>query len=104
MTNEGTVSRYKAKWVAKSFEQREGIDYKETFSPVAKSCSTRILFTLAAFYNWFIEHLNAVTAYLNLNIDVLLYFELPNGYREAGKVALIKKYYLWVEAICSQVE
>ncbi len=58
---------------------------------MVKSCSTRILFALAAFYNWFIEHLDAVAAYLNSNIDVLLYVELPNGYREAGKVALLRK-------------
>ena len=91
MSNEGTVSRYKARWVAKGFEQRERIDYEETFFLVVKSCSTRILFTLAAFYNWFIEHLDAVTAYLNSNLDVLLYVELLNGYLEAGKVALLRK-------------
>ncbi len=91
MSNDGTFSRYKARWVAKGFEQREGIDYKETFFLVVKSCSTRILFALAAFYNWFIEHLDAVTAYLNSNLDVLLYVELLNGYWEAGKVALLRK-------------
>ena len=72
MSNEGTVRRYKARWIANSFEQRERIDYKETFFSMVKSCSTRILFALAAFYNWFIEHLDAVTAYLNSNIAFLI--------------------------------
>ena len=91
MSNKGTISRYKARWVAKGFEQREGIDYAETFSPVAKSCSIRILFALAAYYGWYIEHLDAVTAYLNSDIDVLLYVELPDGYKEPGKAALLRK-------------
>lgn len=90
-SNEGTISRYKARWVAKGFEQREGIDYEETFSPVAKSCSIRILFALAAYYGWFIEHLDAVTAYLNSNIDVLLYVELPDEYKQADRAALLRK-------------
>ena len=90
-SNEGTISRYKARWVAKGFEQREGIDYEETFSPVAKSCSIRILFALAAYYGWFIEHLDAVTAYLNSDIDVLLYVELPDGYKQADRAALLRK-------------
>ena len=90
-SNEGTVSRYKARWVAKGFEQREGIDYAETFSPVAKSCSVRILFALAAYYGWFIEHLDMVTVYLNSDIDVLLYFKLPNGYKDQGKAVLLRK-------------
>lgn len=35
----GIISKYKARWIAKGFEQQEGIDYEETFSPVVKSCN-----------------------------------------------------------------
>ena len=71
---------------------------------MVKSCSIRIIFALTAFYNWFIKHLDSVTAYLNSNIDVLVCFELPNSYQEAGKVVLLRKTILWLEAIYLLVE
>ena len=91
MSNKGTISRYKARWVAKGFEQQESIDYAKTFSLVVKSCSMRILFILAAYYAWYIEHFDAVTASLNSDINVLLYVELPDGYKKLGKAALLRK-------------
>ena len=91
MSNKGTISRYKIRQVAKGFEQREDIDYAKTFSFVAKSFSIKILFALAAYYGQYIEHLDAVTIYLNFDIDVLLYIELPDGYKDPGKIALLRK-------------
>ena len=49
---EGNVITYKARLVAKGFTQRYGIDYKETFSPVAMSKSIRILLAIAAYYDY----------------------------------------------------
>ena len=60
-------------------------------SSVTKSCSVRILFALIAYYGWFIEYLDVITAYLNSDIDVLLYLELSDGYKDSGKAALLRK-------------
>ena len=91
MSNKGTISRYKARWVAIKFKQQENIDYAKTFSLVAKSCNIRILFVLAAYYSWYIKHLNAVIAYINSDIDVLLYVKLLDRYKESEKAELLRK-------------
>ena len=49
--SKGNVERYKARLVAKGFTQKEGIDYKETFSPVSSKDSFRIIMTLVAYFD-----------------------------------------------------
>lgn len=91
ISSNGTISRYNAKWVAKGYEPQKDIDNAETFSPVIKSCNITISFALAAYHGWFIEDLDTVTAYLNENIDVLLYLEWPDGYKQPGIATLLRK-------------
>ncbi len=61
----GKMSCHKARSFAKSFEQRESINFEETFFSVIKSCIMRTLLALAAFSNLGIEQIDTVTDYLN---------------------------------------
>ena len=60
---------YKARLVAKGFRQVHGIDYDETFSPVAMLKSIRILLAVAAYYDYEIWQMDVKTAFLNGNIE-----------------------------------
>lgn len=91
MSNNGTISRYKARWIVKRYEKQKGIYYTKIFSPVAKSYSISILFALVAYYGWFIKNFDAVITYFNSNIDVLLYVKLLNGYKQPSMVTLLRK-------------
>jgi len=62
-------TRYKARLVIKGYEQKAGIDYDETYAPVSKLATFRLLLALAAQYGWNVDHMDVVTAFLNLKID-----------------------------------
>ena len=66
---DGNVTVYKARLVAKGFRQVHGIDYDETFSPVAMLKSIRILLAVAAYYDYEIWQMDVKTAFLNGNIE-----------------------------------
>lgn len=77
---DGSVSKYKARYVAKGYSQVEGIDFFETFSPTGKPASFRVFVAMAAHNGWDIEQMDAVSAFLNCQCEEELYLELPDGY------------------------
>ena len=62
-------TRYKARLVGKGFQQIEGEDYDRTFAPVARLDTFRLLIALAAKFDWDIDQLDVVTAFLNGTLD-----------------------------------
>lgn len=73
----GQPDRYKARWVARGFEQEYGVDFKETFASVVKPMSYRVLFAIACALNWQIDQMDVKTAFLYGKIDAEVYVELP---------------------------
>ena len=71
--------RYKARLVIRGFEKQAGIDYNETFAPVAKLQSLHMMLTLAAIHDWEIDQIDVVTTFLNPKVDGHVYMALLQG-------------------------
>src|SRR3954471_22697304 len=74
------VTVYKARLVAKGFRQIQGVNYDETFSPVAMLKSVRIMLAIAAYFDYEIWQMDVKTAFLNGNIEEELYIIQPEGF------------------------
>ena len=86
---DGNITVYKARLVAKGFRQIQGIDYGETFSPVAMLKSVRILLVIAAYFDYEIWQMDVKTAFLNGKLTEDVYMTQPEGFDDpasAGKV------------------
>ena len=82
----GKVQRYKARLVAKGYNQEYGVDYGETFAPVLKYKSLRIILALAAIHNLELQQLDIKTAFLNAEVKENIYVELPEGINIKDKI------------------
>lgn len=71
--------RYRARLVAKGFTQIKGMDYNETFSPVLRYSTLRLLFALSVQLDLKMNHLDVPTAFLNGNIDECVFMEIPEN-------------------------
>lgn len=75
-----SVDKYRARWVARGFSQRPGLDYDDTYAPVASYSSMRLIVGLAARHQWSLEQTDIPVAYLNAGMDKPVHAEQPEGF------------------------
>lgn len=77
--------KYKARFVAKGYSQKQGIDYEETFSPTADMTTVRVVMQKAVQEDLVLQQMDVKTAYLHAPIDCEVYLEQPEGYEKKSK-------------------
>jgi hypothetical protein len=91
---DGTIERYKARLVVKGYTQKEGEDFFDTYSPVARLNTIRVLLSLAASFGLTIHQMDVKTAFLNGELEEEIYMDQPNKFianGQEGKVCKLLK-------------
>jgi hypothetical protein len=82
---DGSIEKFKARFVARGFSQREGVNYEKTFAPVVEYTSIRAVMSLVSFMGWTIHQMDAKTTFLNGIIEEEVFTEQPRGFEVSGK-------------------
>uniref|UniRef100_A0AAV1ULM2 Reverse transcriptase Ty1/copia-type domain-containing protein n=1 Tax=Peronospora matthiolae TaxID=2874970 RepID=A0AAV1ULM2_9STRA len=93
---DGSIDKYKARLVAKGFKQQYGMDYTETFSPVGKYVTLRMVIAVAKYFGWTIDQLDVVTAFLYGVMMEKVFCVIPEGVELEGSfdcLELVKAIY-----------
>lgn len=92
LNSEGVVVRYKARLVARGFSQIEGVDYYETFSPVMRMQTFRIMLVIAAARKLKIRFFDVTSAFLNGRLEEKVLMRQPDGFSDnTGRVCLLRR-------------
>ena len=87
--DDGAIDKFKARLVIQGFSQRPGIDYDETFAPVAHQESIRLLLALAAQHAYKLRHVDIVGAFLNGDMEEQVFMKQPEGFVDPGKQHMV---------------
>ena len=92
--SDGSVQRHKARLVAKGYLQQAGVDFNETFAPVSRLDTVRVLIALAAHKGWLLYKLDVKSAFLNGDLNEEVYVDQPQSFvikGEEDKVYKLRK-------------
>jgi hypothetical protein len=89
LTSDGSLDRYKARWVLRRFTQRPGVDYDETFSLVVKFATVRTVLSLALSRDWAIHQLDIKNAFLHDTLMETVYCSQPTGFIDEARPDLV---------------
>ncbi|WVZ81301.1 LOW QUALITY PROTEIN: hypothetical protein U9M48_028692 [Paspalum notatum var. saurae] len=91
LNRDGSLARYKARWVVRGFKQEHGVDYEETFSPVIKPATIRTVLSIATSAAWPIHQLDVKNAFLHGNLSETVYCDQPSGFQDPSKPSHVCK-------------
>jgi hypothetical protein len=88
---DGTIERYKERLVVKGYSQKEGEDYFDTYSPVARLTTIQVLLSLAASHGLIVHQMDVKTAFLHGELDENIYMQQLDGFVTEGQRELVCK-------------
>ena len=77
---DGSIEKYKERFVASEFSQKEGVDYNEIFAPISRYTSIKMIIDLSSSMGWRLHQTDVKTTFLNGKIKEEVYVEYPNGF------------------------
>lgn len=91
MRVDGTIDKFKARLVAKGFTQKEGVDYFDTYAPVARIATIRVLIAMASIYKLVIHQMDVKTVFLNGELDEEVYMKQLEDFIVKGQEHKVRK-------------
>ena len=88
---DGSLDKYKARWTARGFTQREGLDFFETYAPTPRSETFRLLLAMMLHLGWYRKQIDVAGAFLNPDLDVTIYIQMPEGFSDSTKAMQVSK-------------
>ena len=88
---DGSIDKYKARLVIKGYKQTEGLDYYDTYSPMTRINSIRMVLVISTLRNCEVHQMDVKTAFLNGDLDEEIYMEKPEGFYASGQEKKVSK-------------